>query len=83
MTYYVGMASLPKLQWTDATKDLATALGVGDFSAHVFETVAERVIGAGGGIRAVLEAFQSEIQDMTFEEWTAAVFALGHLDGSR
>lgn len=77
------MADLPKLKWVAESGVLATALGVTRERAHVFEVLVQRVVNEGGGIRHILDTLQDEMPDATFEEWTVAVFAVGHFDGGR
>jgi hypothetical protein len=50
--------------------------------SDLFDETVGRVIDAGGGIRACLEAVEA-FPDLTLEELVATAFALGVFDGSR
>lgn len=73
---------LPKLRWARPSGQLAHALGVTAARNDLFDETVGRVIDAGGGIRACLDAVEA-LPDLTLEELVATAFALGVFDGSR
>jgi len=72
--------TLPRLTWTDNDGVLATALGVTGPRTELFDTIIQGAIDAGCSLREILDAVQN-IFDLTFNEWTAIVYALGVYDG--
>lgn len=72
--------TLPRLTWTNNNGVLAVVLGVTDARAKLFDDVINAALDAGCSLREVLDAIQN-IFDVTFNEWTAIIYALGVMDG--
>lgn len=70
---------LPRLRWATDKGLLAQALGIP--IENRVEPIVQRVITSGRGIRAVLDAVQTELPDCTFEEWTVLCYSLGVFTG--
>lgn len=70
---------LPLLRWVSDKGLLAQALGIP--IENRIEPIVERVLTSGRGIRAVLDAVQTELPDCTFEEWTVLCYSLGVFTG--
>lgn len=72
------MKNYPNLTWVGGGQ-LAEALGVSRHRGDVVERNIAPLIERNATLRDIFDAL--EALDLTFNEWTAAVFALGYLEG--
>lgn len=68
-----------QLLWTGDHGQLATALGVTDHRVRRIESTLAPIIARDGALKEMFDALES--LDLTFNEWTSAVFALGYWNG--
>ncbi len=70
---------MEQLMWASNTGQLAEALGVSQHRSAVVERTLAPIIAKGGTLREMFDAL--EALELTFNEWTSAVFALGYFNG--